>query len=95
MKFNCGPTREERLAKKKSIAIKHKLEDEQWHKWFAWYPVKIGKNDCRWMTTVERIFIGAEVYSTCELPLSLFTYKKTSYVVAYDEVNYRGMRDEK
>lgn len=24
-----------------------------WRRWFAWYPVRIGKNDCRWLEYVE------------------------------------------
>lgn len=27
-----------------------------WHRWFAWHPVRIGNNDCRWLETVERRF---------------------------------------
>ena len=40
MKFNCGLTKNEKL--------------QSWHKWFAWYPVRISKNDCRWLETVYR-----------------------------------------
>lgn len=43
MKFNCGPTWEEKKA-----AL------EQWHPWFAWKPVRVGKRDCRWLETVNR-----------------------------------------
>ena len=43
MKFNCGPTWEEKKAAK-----------EKWHKWFAWYPIRIGSKDCRWLETIER-----------------------------------------
>lgn len=43
MKFNCGPTYQQRIAAK-----------EKWHRWFAWYPVRIGPNDCRWLECVER-----------------------------------------
>lgn len=25
-----------------------------WHRWFAWYPVRLGPHDVRWMETVER-----------------------------------------
>lgn len=25
-----------------------------WHRWFAWYPVRIDYGDCRWLETVER-----------------------------------------
>ena len=27
---------------------------EKWHKWFAWYPVLVGKSDCRWLEHVEK-----------------------------------------
>lgn len=85
MKFNCGPTRAERMKKKKHTALKQKLKDEQWHKWFAWYPVRIDKNDCRWLETVERIFIGVEVS---------YTYTghadgPTGYELVCKEINYR------
>jgi len=43
MKFDCGPSwNEKRLAR------------EQWHRWFAWFPVKVGERDCRWFEFVER-----------------------------------------
>lgn len=43
MKFNCGPTwQEKREAKGK------------WHSWFAWRPVRVGPKDCRWLETIER-----------------------------------------
>lgn len=25
-----------------------------WHKWFAWYPVRISKEECAWLEYVER-----------------------------------------
>lgn len=43
MKFNCGETWTEQKARL-----------EQWHRWFAWYPVKISNHDCRWFETIER-----------------------------------------
>ena len=43
MKLNCGPTWEEKRDARK-----------EWHDWFAWYPVRIGSNHCRWLETVER-----------------------------------------
>jgi hypothetical protein len=48
MRFNCGPSIAERMARK-----------ENWHKWFAWHPVRVGKGDCRWLEYVRRkgIFI--------------------------------------
>ena len=43
MKFNCGPTAEERI-RRKCV----------YHRWFAWRPVRIGANDCRWLEFVFR-----------------------------------------
>lgn len=43
MKFDCGLTRKE----------KWKLSFD-WHEWFAWYPVRVGRRDCRWLEKVER-----------------------------------------
>lgn len=34
-----------------------------WCSWFAWYPVKVGDNDCRWLETVERRRV--EYHDTC------------------------------
>lgn len=44
MRFNCDrfkrPSRHQRIT--------------QWHRWFAWYPVRIADGDCRWLEYVER-----------------------------------------
>lgn len=39
MKFNCKKAVERRIT---------------WHTWFAWHPVRIGDEDCRWLEKVER-----------------------------------------
>jgi len=28
--------------------------DHGWHRWFAWHPVEVGPNDCRWLEVIER-----------------------------------------
>lgn len=43
MRFNCGPTLQEKIAAK-----------EQWHIWFAWFPVRVTPGDCRWLEKVKR-----------------------------------------
>lgn len=43
MRFACGKAAAVRAAKK--------LE---WHRWFAWRPVRVGQHDCRWLEYVER-----------------------------------------
>lgn len=46
MKFNCGLSAEEKWEYKK-----------KWHPWFAWYPVRIGHRDCRWLEYVDRKYV--------------------------------------
>ena len=47
MKFDCGPTKSTRQWQKK-------LKMEDWHDHFAWWPVRLGAHDCRWLETVQR-----------------------------------------
>ena len=43
MKIDCGETRKEKRDRLKKC-----------HKWFAWYPVRVGSHDCRWLEYVDR-----------------------------------------
>jgi hypothetical protein len=43
VKLSCGPSEK---AKREA-----KLE---WHRWFAWRPIRVAENDCRWLEYVER-----------------------------------------
>lgn len=43
MRFDCGETWPERRARL-----------ENWHLFFAWYPVKIKDHDCAWLERVLR-----------------------------------------
>lgn len=43
MKWDCGRSWPEEYAAKR-----------QWHSWFAWFPVRVGTHDCRWLELVER-----------------------------------------
>jgi hypothetical protein len=54
MRFNCGPSYEERFALK-----------QDWHRWFAWRPVRVAPGDCRWLEYLERkgeVFRGLSYY---------------------------------
>jgi len=42
MRFNCG---------KKGSSLERV---KQWHRHFAWWPVKVAEYDCRWLEFVER-----------------------------------------
>lgn len=35
----------------------------QWHRWFAWRPVRLESGDCRWLEYVER---RVEFFSLCD-----------------------------
>jgi len=51
MKLNCGDspeTKREKARKQFSLEIKTGI------KVFAWWPVRIGDNDCRWLEYVNR-----------------------------------------
>lgn len=47
MRFNCGLT----AAEKYEAKVRKK---QDWHLKFAWWPVRVGKNDCRWFEYVDR-----------------------------------------
>ena len=65
MKFNCGKTPEE---KKEDLRADLQIQADHlkvWHDWFAWFPVRMGSRDCRWLETVERRVPNAYVYEDC------------------------------
>lgn len=33
---------------------------DQWHRWFAWYPVNVGCDRVVWLETVERRQVGED-----------------------------------
>lgn len=51
MRFDCG----------REAALRAKAR-EQWHRWFAWYPVRVSDESCRWLEWVERRIEPAAAY---------------------------------
>jgi len=47
MKLNCGPSAEQRRQAARDYYCR-------WHRWFAWFPVRVAQDDCRWLEVVER-----------------------------------------
>jgi hypothetical protein len=47
MKFNCGPSLYERLEARDK-------RRQEWHRFFALFPRRVGPNDCRWLEVIER-----------------------------------------
>lgn len=43
MKFDCGDRGKAKIARMK-----------EWHRWFAWRPIRLADHDCRWLEVVER-----------------------------------------
>ncbi len=96
MKFSCGKTRAQKRAEK--------IERLQnWHKWFAWRPVRVGNNDCRWLELVERrgelIYQGSisESWRWCYCPLRKFSVKVEIFEELYDVpewVNWIAMDED-
>ncbi len=58
MKFNCGKSREQKLREAEERAYELNLEiengAEHWGKFFAWFPTRVGENDCRWLEYYEQ-----------------------------------------
>lgn len=54
MKFDCGLTAAEKAAKLRREAHERANKLMQWHDYFAWWPIRMGSRDCRWLETVER-----------------------------------------
>jgi hypothetical protein len=59
MKFACDNRRSLRQQKR---AAKDAAE-RQWHRKFAWLPIRMGFNDCRWLETVARRKVTIRNYS--------------------------------
>jgi hypothetical protein len=52
MKYDCG----ESWVERRIAALRREFE---WHRWFAWYPVRIsGTTDAVWLEYVERRIIS-------------------------------------
>ena len=64
MKFNCGPESKPLTARDLRMLERAQLRGDRWraahahltrwHRWFAWFPVRISDDDCRWLEWIER-----------------------------------------
>ncbi len=85
MRVHCGPSITER---QKAQLIQAKLEAnrlQRWTPWFAWYPVRIGEDDCRFMETIERRYKLAEAYQLHSGSVSICKYSVEYRAVAWPE----------
>ena len=87
MKFNCGMSPEAKAAKKQ-LEFKKRIESRiEWNRWFAWRPVRVGEEDCRWLEYVERRLKPVYDYS--------FSRRKLDHHDTwwYKEWEYRAIND--
>ena len=65
MKFNCGPTKAEKRDSKLKASYdknaKRVMSLTEWHRVFAWWPVRTIDNVCCWLEYVERSYQNAYV----------------------------------
>lgn len=54
MKLDCGPTKQERFEQRLKKNVEKAKRLERWHKRFAWWPIRLGSRDCRWLELIER-----------------------------------------
>lgn len=54
MKFKCGLTEEEENSKRAEAEANWLKILKEGQVWFAWFPVRIKKGDCRWLEKVKR-----------------------------------------
>ena len=54
MKFNCGLTAYEELELAHQQCSMLNSKESEWVRIFAWLPVRVAKNDCRWLEYVEK-----------------------------------------
>ena len=66
MKFKCGPTVKELYERKETM--------ENWHDHFAWWPVRIARDDCRWLETVQRLEL--ELLQDDQVRVRLSSYRE-------------------
>lgn len=60
MILNCGPSLDERSMRRREA--KHKRW-EQWHRWFALWPVRLDNKTCAWLQYIQRKGRKYETYS--------------------------------
>lgn len=54
MRFDCGLSFGERQIERASSL-------RQWHRWFAWHPVRVASRSCVWLEWIERRYPHALV----------------------------------
>lgn len=59
MKLRCGRYREALAHRRLQRRIAACEKSRQWRRKFAWWPVKMGQHDCRWLEVYEERYVYA------------------------------------
>lgn len=76
MKFDCGPkidpaeVHKEFVQRMRRCAFKRR----QWHKVFAWWPRRVGPNDCRWLEYIQRRYPSASTIEWADGEIEGYLY---------------------
>ena len=81
MRIYCGPSKgvKQKARLIRLQAIRDRVQ--RWRPWFAWRPVRLGEDDCRWMETIERRYRLAVVYE----------YHDGRSVIMWNKPDYRAV----
>jgi hypothetical protein len=60
VKFNCGPSAEQKVKNLRKEYEERAENAAKWQPFFAWLPIRIGEDECRWLEVVERRVVGGE-----------------------------------
>ncbi len=63
MKFKCGLTEDTKARLNHEALLEALKKWNDWHDVFAWLPIKIADNDCRWLETVECRYRDLDIYN--------------------------------
>lgn len=64
MRFNCGKSRQQRCVEHAENTLQHvRIIRTEWTDKFAWWPVRVGEDDCRWLETIQVRYPDAYIVS--------------------------------
>lgn len=74
MKLRCGPSEQKLIELKEAQDILDWQTDCKGEIIFAWFPIRIADDDCRWLENVKRVFTG-DYYDWCYIKSRRWKYE--------------------
>lgn len=80
MKFNCGLTWDQKEVLRQQRREAHLQYIRSWHPAFAWFPKRVGNNQCVWLESYERRWVtihnpNYSCHYTCHEPQYLYLWE--------------------